>query len=179
MTGSPAADVFVSAGSNIEPVDHLRFACRELERAFGALSLSSVYQSAAIGFEGNDFLNMVIRFSTGRSLTELTAELERIQAEAGREPSADSFSSRTLDLDLLLYGRQVVDAPPVSLPRPDITRYAFVLGPLAELAPDLRHPVTGETMGQLWKNFDRRKQSIQRLDGIYQPTLRPPSTAMI
>jgi 2-amino-4-hydroxy-6-hydroxymethyldihydropteridine diphosphokinase len=177
--GTPACDIYVSAGSNIDPVRHLRFACRELGERFGPLALSSVYQTASIGFDGDDFLNMVISFSTDSRLEEVVAELIRLERAAGRDGDTDRFSARTLDLDLLLYGDRVSDGPPVRLPRSDITEYAFVLAPLAELVPELLHPVTGETMQDLWMRFDRSRQSIRRLSGIYQPMLRPPSTAMI
>jgi 2-amino-4-hydroxy-6-hydroxymethyldihydropteridine diphosphokinase len=163
MTGPDRVDVYVSAGSNIEPEKNLRLACAELEKLSRSLSRSSVYRTQAIGFDGNDFLNMVISFSTRLSLDEIITELERIQAMSGRKPDASSFSSRTLDLDLLLYGEQVVDSPQISLPRADILKYAFVLGPMAELAPGLRHPRSGKTMGELWAKFDRSEQTIQRL----------------
>lgn len=163
MNGPDRVDVYVSAGSNIEPEKNLRLACAELEKLSGSLSRSSVYRTQAIGFDGNDFLNMVISFSTQLSLDEIITELERIQAMSGRKPDASSFSSRTLDLDLLMYGEQVVDSPQISLPRADILKYAFVLGPMAELAPRLRHPRSGKTIGELWAKFDRSGQTIQRL----------------
>ena len=163
MTRGVAEDVYISAGSNIEPVKNLRMACRELEQKFGSLSMSSVYQSAPVGFDGDDFLNVVISFATTQSIGAITVELERLHDLAGRFRSANSLSSRALDLDMLLYGTQIIDVPPVSLPRDDVTRYAFVLAPMAELAPTLRHPVTGETMQDLWRRFDRAKQPIQLL----------------
>lgn len=163
MTDSDLVEVYVSAGSNIEPEKNLRLACRELEGLFGPLCQSSVYRTQAIGFDGDDFLNMVISFFTRMSLYDIVAELERIQILSRRRPSASAFSPRTLDLDLLLYGEQVVDSSNISVPRADITKYAFVLGPMAELAPRLRHPQSGKTMRELWAAFDRRKQPIQRL----------------
>ncbi len=178
-----SADVYISAGSNIDPVENLRLACRELERAFGALALSSVYRTAAVGFEGPDFLNLVIAFSAGRDWEAVDAELGRIQQMAGRKPGA-GFASRTLDLDLLLYGDLVINGVKTTVPRPDITGYAFVLRPLAELAPELKHPVTGATMRELWEQF-RREQSAfgeqvtECVGDIHQPMLRPPSTEMI
>jgi len=173
-----APDVYVGAGSNIDPVENLRFACRELERVFGELALSSVYQTAPVGLQGDDFLNMAIGFSTGGSLDEIVAELERIQSIAGRAPSTGEFVSRTLDLDLLLYGDQVVDGPAATVPRADVTEYAYVLEPMAELAPGLRHPVTGLTIAEHRSRFNRAGQRVRRLCGLYQPTLRPPSTAI-
>jgi 2-amino-4-hydroxy-6-hydroxymethyldihydropteridine diphosphokinase len=180
-------DVYVGAGSNIDPVDNLRVACRELEQVFGPLALSSVYRTAPIGFDGPDFLNMVIAFSTRKGWAAVNTELARIQVITGREIDTGRYTSRTLDLDLLLYGDLVIDGPEISLPRSDITRYAFVLRPLAELAPDLEHPVKHATMRELLDQFNRDQagdpgagnQPIERLGDIHQPILRPPSTEII
>lgn len=103
---------------------------------------------------------MVVSFETAVPATAIVAELEILHDRAGRVRGADPFSDRTLDLDLLLYGDQVIDDAAVRVPREDITRYAFVLAPLAELAPELPHPVTGETMGALWARFDQATQPL-------------------
>jgi 2-amino-4-hydroxy-6-hydroxymethyldihydropteridine diphosphokinase len=166
MTGDKLRQVYVSAGSNIAPEKNLRLACRELEKAFGPLSRSSVYRTKAIGFDGGDFLNMVMRFSTRVGLERILAELEAMQILSGRPADASPFASRTLDLDLLLYGARIQDSSAIKLPRDDITKYAFVLGPMAELAPDLRLPGSGKTMRELWAKFDRSGQPIQRLQGF-------------
>ena len=154
-------------GSNIEPARHLRFACDELAARFGTLRRSSVYRSASVGFEGADFLNMVVSFDTTATATSVATELDILHDRAGRVRGTNAFADRTLDLDLLLYGDQVIDDGAVRVPREDITRYAFVLAPLAELAPELRHPVTGETMGALWARFDRGRQPlVERLPEV-------------
>jgi 2-amino-4-hydroxy-6-hydroxymethyldihydropteridine diphosphokinase len=177
MAPAPTA-VFVGAGSNIDPVENLRRAGAELERVFGELALSSVYQTAPVGLEGDDFLNMAIGFVTDLPVKNVLADLERIEKMAGREPHTGHLVSRTLDLDLLLYGDLITDGPDATLPRADITEYAFVLEPMAELAPDLRHPVSGMTIAEHRARFDRGGPRVRRLCGLYQPTLRPPSTAM-
>lgn len=151
MRAKATVRVFVSAGSNIEPRANLKTACRALEKHYRELELSPLYQSAAEGFSGPDFLNLVAGFRTAEAPAEILARLAELEAQAGRDRSAGKFSSRTLDLDLLLYGDRV-DAP-LKLPHPDIERYAFVLKPLADLAPDLRHPVSGATMAELWRSF--------------------------
>ena len=161
MTGTV---VYVSAGSNIDPERHLRAACRSLTDSLGPLSLSPVYRTKAVGFEGDDFLNLVMSFSTDLDIQAVKEILDETEAQAGRSRSAESFMPRTLDLDLLLYGSEVLDNPAVRVPREDILLYAFVLAPIAELAPDLRHPVDGRTMRELWSAFDRGEQEIQRLD---------------
>jgi len=158
-----AVDVYVSAGSNIDPDCHLRAACRRLADRFGALSLSSVYRTKAVGFDGDDFLNLVLSFSTDADVHSVKTTLDEIEIAAGRARAAESFTPRTLDLDLLLYGREVLDEPGVRVPRADILQYAFVLAPIAELAPDLRHPVDGRTMRELWSAFAGGEQGIRRL----------------
>lgn len=160
---NPESLVFVSAGSNVEPARHLRVALRELESCFGALALSHVYLTAAVGFEGDDFLNLVLSFTTDRPVEQVIAQLDRIEDAAGRRRDTGRFASRTLDLDLLMYADLVVDRPDLRLPRVDIMDYAFVLGPLAELAPDLVHPTERATMRELWSRFDKAGQSIRRL----------------
>ena len=165
MTGvrpSPV-DVYVSAGSNVAPEENLRRACVELRKRFGELEISGVYRNRAVGFSGDDFLNLVLRFRTVESPAAIIAELERLHVLAGRVRGPDPFSSRTLDLDLLLYGDAVLPDPAIRVPREDLRKYAFVLGPLAELAPALRHPVTGETMAALWAGFDQVAHPLQRL----------------
>jgi 2-amino-4-hydroxy-6-hydroxymethyldihydropteridine diphosphokinase len=158
-----AVDVYVSAGSNIDPEQHLRDACGRLADRLGPLSLSSVYRTEAVGFEGDDFLNLVLLFSTDLDIHIVQAILGETELQGGRARSAASFVPRTLDLDLLLYGSVVCDDPAARVPRADILKYAFVLAPLAELAPDLRHPVDGRTMHELWSAFDGTEQGVARL----------------
>ncbi len=158
---SAAVPVFVSAGSNIDPVRNLRMAVRELERRFAPLLLSSVYRNKAEGFTGDDFLNMIIGFTTRERPEGILAELERLHAQAGRVRGQNPFGPRALDLDLILYGDAIDEK--LRLPREDINRYSFVLGPLAEVAPTTRHPVTGETLGELWARFDQARHPLEWL----------------
>ncbi|MFZ1623681.1 MAG: 2-amino-4-hydroxy-6-hydroxymethyldihydropteridine diphosphokinase [Gammaproteobacteria bacterium] len=159
-------DVYVSAGSNVAPVENLCRACRELQKRFGTLEVSGVYRNQAVGFAGDDFLNLVLHFRTAESPAAIIAELERQHVLAGRVRGPDPFSSRTLDLDLLLYGDAVLPEPAIRVPREDIRKYAFVLGPLAELAPALRHPLSGETMAELWAAFDQPGHPLQRVAAL-------------
>jgi 2-amino-4-hydroxy-6-hydroxymethyldihydropteridine diphosphokinase len=138
-------EVFVGCGSNIEPEANLRWAYTELEGRFGPLTASNVYLSAAYGFDGPDFLNMVLAFDTEQPVAAVEDVLSALETECGRDASGERTGSRTLDLDLLLYGQRV--DPAWRLPREDILRYSFVLVPLAEIAPKLRHPLTGIAIG--------------------------------
>jgi 2-amino-4-hydroxy-6-hydroxymethyldihydropteridine diphosphokinase len=156
-------DVYISAGSNVAPEENLRRACRELARRFGKLQVSGVYRNPAVGFKGDDFLNLVLRFRSAEPPEAIVAELERLHGLAGRVRGPDPFSPRTLDLDLLLYGSAVIKDPKIRVPRDDIRKYGFVLGPLAELAPELRHPETGEPMSELWSRFDRTASPLERV----------------
>ena len=160
-TGVPV-DVFLSVGSNIEPEQNLRLACRELSHDFGDLTLSSIYRNEAVGFEGDDFLNMVIGFSTADAPEHIVDRLEELHVQAGRKRQANPFSARTLDLDLLLYGDLVRQR--LKLPRDDIEKYDFVLCPLAEVAPELRHPVSGQTMQDAWDGFDQSGRPLQKVN---------------
>jgi 2-amino-4-hydroxy-6-hydroxymethyldihydropteridine diphosphokinase len=155
-------NVYLSAGSNIAPEQNLRMALRELSSGYGQLELSSVYRSEAFGFAGEDFLNMVIGFSTNEEPERIVERLEGLHSKAGRERLDDPFSSRTLDLDLLLYGDLVRRR--LNLPREDIEKYGFVLGPLVELAPELKHPVKGTTMSELWDDFDHESHPMKRIE---------------
>lgn len=161
MTGSDPVDAFVSVGSNVQPEKNLRLAWRELGRRFPHLRSSPVYRTAAVGFDGDPFLNCVFAFATTQPAPQLVATLEELHRLAGRERGPDAFAPRSLDLDLLLYGDAVMPEAPVRVPREDIERYAFVLRPLAELAPSLRHPVLGSTMAELWSAFPGRDEPME------------------
>ena len=142
--------VFVSIGSNIDREANIRGAIEALVHRFGPLTFSSVYETRAVGFEGEVFLNLVVGFDTNEPIDVIRKELRGIEDAHGRQrEGVPKFSSRTLDLDLILYG-DVVDANE-KLPHTDILEYPFVLGPLAELAPDFVHPVTRETCLALWR----------------------------
>ena len=160
---SESIKIFVSAGSNIEPRQHLRAGCERLGEMVGAIEFSPVYRTAAVGFDGDDFLNLVFAYQTSASIEAVLSTLDSVEAAAGRRRSGERFSSRTLDFDLLMYGDVVVDRPGLKLPRDDIADYAFVLAPMADLAPDIVHPVIGVTMKELWSAYDKSGPSIHRL----------------
>ena len=152
--------VFVSIGSNIDRENSIRGAVRELAAHYAPLTLSPVYESKAHGFEGDNFYNLVAGFDTAEPIERIKDTLSHIESRFGRNRRENRFSARTLDLDLLLYDDIVRHDSRVNLPHPDIRRYAFVLRPLAEIAPDLRHPETGLICARMWQQFAKTKQEI-------------------
>jgi 2-amino-4-hydroxy-6-hydroxymethyldihydropteridine diphosphokinase len=144
--------VYLGLGSNLRPEANLQLGVRELAQRFSLIDVSRVYRNRSYGFEGDDFLNAVACIETEKSAAEIADELDEIHELAGRTRGSSRFVSRTLDIDLLLYGDEVI--PEYRVPRKDVLEYSFVLRPLAELAPRLRHPLTGRTMADHWAEFD-------------------------
>jgi 2-amino-4-hydroxy-6-hydroxymethyldihydropteridine diphosphokinase len=120
-----------------------------------------------VGFDGADFLNLVIAFETDDPVAEVAAALAEIEAANGRTRGEAKFAPRTLDLDLLLYGDLVVEADGLQLPRDEITRYPFVLKPLADLAGEQIHPVLGRSFAELWENFSGDDHPMTRVAGDF------------
>lgn len=158
------ARVYVSIGSNVERTAHVRAGVAELRDRYGELALSDVYESAAVGFAGDDFYNLVAGFDSDEAPLEIVRALRDIEDRHGRVRGGERFSARTLDIDLLLYDELVLKSPALVLPRAEITRHAFVLGPLAQLAGDLVDPASGRTYKELWTAFDRASQPMRRVE---------------
>jgi 2-amino-4-hydroxy-6-hydroxymethyldihydropteridine diphosphokinase len=162
-TGVSTVRAYVSLGSNIARERNIREAVAALTRHFGALAVSPVYASAAVGFEGEAFYNLVVAFNTTQPIDVVQTCLRGIETAQGRHRGEARFAPRTLDLDLLLYGDVVREAPPPVLPRPDILEYPFVLRPLADLAPDTIHPLTGVCHGVLWREMAATAPALTRV----------------
>ena len=158
------ARVYLGVGSNIERERYVTAGLDALQQMFGELALSSVYESAAVGFEGQPFLNLVARVTTDLGVGELYRRLRHIEVEHGRPENATRFSPRQLDIDILTHGMATGIIDGVELPRPEILENAFVLCPLAELAPWQIHPLAGRSYGQLWQDYDKSAQSLHRVD---------------
>ena len=154
--------IFLSLGSNVEPERNLRLAVEELSARLGPLRLSPVYRNEAVGFSGEDFLNLVAECDTELPVDAIVDAIETIHALSGRERGDTKFSSRPLDIDLLLFG-DTIAAEPVRLPRPDVLRYSFALKPLVDLAPDAVHPETGRSFSAHWKDMQPDAHPLHRV----------------
>lgn len=158
------AKIYLGLGSNVEPEKNLQLGLRELRLRYGELRVSNAYRNAAVGFDGEDFVNLVVGLESDESPQAVCREIELIHNLSGRSRGSNKWESRPLDIDMLLYNDLVLDEKPVRVPRSDVLNYSFVLRPLAELAPELLHPVTGKTMQQHWQEFDASRHPMQRID---------------
>lgn len=156
--------VYIAMGSNVEPESNLTKAARQLAQEFPDVRFSSWYRNAAVGFAGQDFINGVAAFTTPLALAALIERLHAIEMLCDRPRDAPRWAPRTMDLDILLYGDTRCDQPGLKLPRPDLLKRAYMLGPLAELAPRLVHPQTGLTIGEHWRRFDRAAHRMAKVD---------------
>ena len=156
-------EVYVAAGSNVDPERRMRQALAELEREFPGVRCSSWYRNRAVGFDGDDFINLVAGFATSLPVHAVLERLHAIETRCGRPRAAPRWAPRSMDLDVLLYGDVTCDEPALRLPRPDLLKRAYMLGPLAELAPGVVHPTAGLTIGELWRRFDQAAHPLERL----------------
>ncbi len=162
------SSVYISIGSNVERENNVRKALKLLKQRFNTLHCSSIYETVPVGFSGALFYNLVVRFDTDLSPTEVVAELKHIENECGRDRTQQKFSNRSVDLDLLLYDDLILKQGTVNVPRDEILSYAFVLEPLAEIVPQLKHPEIGISYTQLWDDFDKHNESQRRMDGLLE-----------
>jgi len=149
------AQVYVSIGSNQDRTRYIRASLDALTEHFGQLQLSSVYESEAVGFDGDNFYNLVAGFRTDLPVGALSRLLKGIEDDNGRSRTGPKFSGRTLDIDILTYDDLIGYHDRVQLPRDEILKNAFVLLPLAEIAPEVRHPEVGQTYQALWQGYNR------------------------
>ena len=154
MSREAANQAYVAAGSNVGPIVNLRRALDLLAARYDTLRVSPAYRNAAVGFTGDDFVNLAIEITTALPVRELLRDLHAVEEACGRARLAPRWAPRSMDLDVLLYGDLVVDEPDLKLPRPDLVKRAYMLKPMVDLAPDLRHPTLGTTLRELWRSFD-------------------------
>lgn len=143
--------VLLSLGSNLQPQQHLHAAVAVLRQRFGDIRVSPAYRTAAVGFDGPAFLNNAVALETDMPLEALDTWLHAVEDAHGRDRSGPRFSDRTLDIDVVFYGDLIVEGPGhLRIPRPEL-KHAFVLKPLADIAPDFVDPVSGLDLAALWK----------------------------
>lgn len=143
--------VLLSLGSNVQPRRHLHAAVAALAERFGAIAISPAYRTAAVGFDGPAFLNNAVAIETDLDLDTLDAWAHALEDRHGRDRSGPRFSDRTLDIDVVFYGDLIVEGPGhLRIPRPEL-KHAFVIKPLADIAPDFVDPVSGLTLASLWR----------------------------
>jgi len=158
----PVKLAYVSGGSNLAAADNLVIAARALTGRHPGARYSRCYRNRAVGFDGPDFINFVVELPVAGDPLLLKGELECIETQCGRTRDAPKWAPRAMDLDILLFDEVVQDTPGLVLPRPDLLRWGFMLGPLAELAPELIHPVERRTIGALWSAFDQASQPLHQ-----------------
>ena len=164
------AQIFISLGSNIDKAHYMRQGVAALRNIIPKLSVSDVFESESVGFDGSNFYNLVCGGQTSLSVDEVCLALRQIEIDNGRVRSAKKFSSRTLDLDLLVFD-DLIAQQPAQLPRDEIDKNAFVLWPLAQVAPYVIHPVLKQTYQLLWANYNKSQQSLWAVEFDWQGTM--------
>jgi 2-amino-4-hydroxy-6-hydroxymethyldihydropteridine diphosphokinase len=159
-------DVYVAAGSNVDPVNHLQMALRELRRIYAPLKVSPAYRNKAVGFTGDDFINLVVGFSTDEPVARVREQLQQVESLCGRQPDAPKWASRSMDLDILLYGQLVSNEPGLVIPRPDLLRRPYMLKPMADIAPGVQHPLQKKSLRELWEAFDSAGHEMSEVNGL-------------
>jgi 2-amino-4-hydroxy-6-hydroxymethyldihydropteridine diphosphokinase len=156
--------VYLGIGSNDHPQENIILAIDELRQSFRNIEISPIYKNKAIGFTGEDFLNLVVKFNTSIEIKDIIKIIERIHKFSGRIRGSEKFSSRTLDIDLLLYGEVILDNDEVKIPRDDVLKYSFVLKPLTDIAPSLIHPITNRAILDHWSDMSDEVHDLELVD---------------
>lgn len=155
------ARVYLSLGSNVEPRRYLPAAIAALRERFGDIVVSPAYRSKSVGFDGADFVNLAVGLDTGMSPEALNDWLHALEDRHGRRRDVPRYADRTLDIDIVLYDALVIDGPGhLQIPRKEL-QHAFVLRPLADIAPAFRHPANGLSMAELWAEFPAGSEPLQ------------------
>jgi len=156
----------LSLGSNLDPETHLRAAIAELRARFDRVRVSNVYRTRAVGFDGGDFRNAAAVVETDLEPEALDAWPHALEDAHGRDRGAPRYADRTLDIDLVLYDDRIVEGPGhLRVPRDEL-RHAFVLRPLAEIAPDAVEPRSGRTLARLWADSSERRVAMEAVAGF-------------
>ena len=157
---------WLGLGSNVNAENNIRAGIKELEDKFVKVSLSPVYTSTAVGFDGDDFINLVARVETEMHPLELREYLRELEDRYGRIRDVPKFSDRSLDIDILLYDDLVLRSPVLDTPRGEIMKFAHVLKPLADLEPELIHPKELRSMADIWESSGLDDGCLRLLPGF-------------
>lgn len=153
--------VYLSLGSNLEPERHLRAALAALRQRFGQISVSPAYRSHSVGFNGADFVNLAVGLDTDLSPHALNDWLHALEDRNGRRRDLPRYADRTLDIDIVFYDALLLDGEDhLQIPRDDL-KHAFVLRPIADIAPNFCHPLNGQSMAALWAAFPHEAEPLQ------------------
>lgn len=155
---------YLGLGSNVDAHTHITAGISALRETFGEVGLSPVYLTPAVGFEGNPFINLVAVVTTTLQPVDLKRYLNDLEARHGRIRNVAKFSDRTLDIDILLYDDLYLMSPVLEIPRREIMTFSHVLKPLADLAPDLLHPVYLKTMADIWRDFSGDRDGLELIE---------------
>lgn len=162
----PRSRAYLSLGSNLEPEANLAAAVAALRARFGDVVVSPVYSSPADGFDGPDFLNAIVGVDSDIHPFALDEWLHALEEAHGRDARDADYSNRPLDIDIIYFGELVLDGPgDFQLPRPEL-HHAFVLKPLADIAPDFMDPIRNKTLAQLWAAHPRHRDPPARVDVV-------------
>jgi len=157
--------VYAGLGSNVDKEKNIPAGLNTLASHFSPLVISMVYESEPLGFDGDNFYNLVVGFDTDLSASEVVRIFKSIESSSGRMPASQNASaktiSHTLDIDLLLFGDLIQHDDQIDVPRNDIKQYSFVICPLAEIAGDSKHPETGLSLAEMWQSFDKDSHQLK------------------
>ena len=147
--------VYIALGTNLgERLENLRAAIAALTQKATLLAESHIYETPPWGYEDQpDFLNMVVKVETNLEPEGLLNYLKQIEAKLGREKSV-RWGPRLIDLDILFYDELIIDTPPLIIPHPHLHERAFVLVPLADIAPGFTHPIFRRSIKELLAEID-------------------------
>ena len=161
---------YLSLGSNIDPESNLRSAVAALRERFGEVNVSPVYRTTAVGFAGSDFLNAAAVIETDLDVHALNAWLHALEDAQGRCRDVPRYASRPLDIDIVFFDDLVLSGlGHLQIPRPELDQ-AFVLKPLADIAPDFVDPLSGRTLAELWAAHPEYVLPTQAVDMSWDTT---------
>jgi len=157
---------WLGLGSNVNAQRNIRAGITELREYFGKICLSPIYSSIAVGFDGDDFINLVARIHTHLSPLELRYYLRQLEDRHGRKRDVPKFSDRRLDIDILFYDDLILVSPILEIPRAEILKFSHVLKPLADMDPDVIHPGERRTMLEIWNESGLDGSNLNLLENF-------------